>query len=99
MTPEFLTSKYIGQMNFDYRKRDGRYGIAQGDRRVGQSARIDDDAGRVSRGLVNGIYQLAFVITLRAAYRHGMRAGPLGRPGLDVGQGDRAVYIRFAGAE
>ncbi len=55
---------YIGDMHFDNRGCDGRYGIADGDRSMGVSAGIENDTIIIKPRSLQFINQFAFDIAL-----------------------------------
>ena len=53
MMAESLAVVHIGNMHFDDRPREGVERVEDGDRRMGEGGRIDDDAGGALAGGVN----------------------------------------------
>src|SRR5437879_5483915 len=86
-------------MNLHDRDGDRQQAIVKRERIVRQGARVDDDAGRSGRLLVEEVDDLALVVALKQAHLDIELSG-LGAHGVvQVLQGPRAVDVRFALAE
>jgi hypothetical protein len=97
MMAEGFTGMYVGKVNFNKGYFNGRQGIAQRHRSMGEGSRIDDHKiDRVSGEIMHLCNQLRFGIALKRCQRYTMRIGLLLQTLVDRLQSIVAVMVRFS---
>ncbi len=69
LVAERLTGVDVADVNLYHGGGDGRYGIGDGDRRVGVAASVEDDAAVVKAHLLQAVYDFPLDIALEDIYR------------------------------
>ena len=93
-----LPSMDVREMHLHHRRVDGGDGVAQGHRRVGEAAGIEDDTlDGVAVSLVQPVDERAFMVALEKVERHAGKGRA--EVGFEVGQRVVAVGLRLACAE
>lgn len=64
LVAERLTRVDVADVNLDHRGRDGGHGIGNGDRRVGVTAGVKDDAAVVKAHLLQAVHDFALDVAL-----------------------------------
>ena len=97
---EFLACESIAQVQFDERNADRQHRIAQGNARMRERTRIEnDEIDPIGGGLVDTLDQLVFGVALKTAQGMAVFLGNRNRAGLDGIQRRRAVNLRFTRAQ
>src|SRR5688572_21083202 len=99
MPPKPLARKDIAEMDFNRRLACGADRVAEGNRRMGEPARIDHDPLRRTAGLLHPIDQLAFVIGLPEIDRKTKAGGSFPAIRIDLGKRTAAIDGRLARTE
>ena len=90
--PEFLAREHIAQMHLDEGHRNGEKGVAQGDARVREAARIDDDENDAVRAC--GLHpsdEFVLGVALSGEELMAKRTGSARERAFHLGERDSAV--------
>src|SRR5208282_5662073 len=99
MAPEVLALMHVGDVHFDDGPFESMERVEDGDRRVGEGSRIDDDAGRASPRFVDPVDDLVLAIALMELDLEPELAADAPAIRLDLGEHLAAVNLRLALAE
>jgi hypothetical protein len=86
-------------MHLDRRQPDGGYGVLEGPARVGQGARVYDQAVHPGSGVVEAIDQRTFVVGLECFDLQSELGSPVSDMILELSQRGGSVDLRLADAK
>ena len=95
----FFAGENVAEVDLDKGHVDRQKCVTDGKRRVRERSGIDDRTIRRVRQPLDQINQLSFMVVLMPRQIHPKRLAPVTNHLLDLMKRDRAIKLRFAGAE